>query len=148
MCLSSASDARQDVKLMELEKAECERLDRELFHGMENALSVTDVKVLLEKLNRMEELISKCYSPEESAYRNKLTPLMREDFKAIIGMTDGDQHRALEAIRSSRYQHRILSVVKNRTPSEISGRSEWSSRNCLAKSRITTCEHWTTNCMA
>ena len=103
MCLSSASDARQDVKLMELEKAECERLDRELFHGMENALSVTDVKVLLEKLNRMEELISKCYSPEESAYRNKLTPLMREDFKAIIGMTDGDQHRALEAIRSSRY---------------------------------------------
>ena len=103
LCLSSASDARPDVKLLEVERAECSRLDRELFQGMGNVLSVTDVRALLEKLEKTELLIAKCYSPEEAVYRSKLTSLMREDFKAIIAMPDDDQRRTFEAIRSSRY---------------------------------------------
>ena len=108
--LNSLATAPPDEETRKAQKAESDRLDREIFTGLDNLLSVTDTKAILDKVNRMELLLQGL--PECEAYRIKSSPLMRRDLEAVLKMTDNDQRKFFENNRTVRYA--VQDFVKGR----------------------------------
>jgi hypothetical protein len=82
-------------------RLEYDRLDHDLFLGLDNLLSCSDAKAMLNKVGRMEE-IAQSFA-ERDSWRRKMLPFIRQDLEAIINMSDVDQRKTLDTIRSARY---------------------------------------------